>query len=249
MHRKDMRRFKSSIQRHLILLLLLTASSLSQAQPAVNRPSLLHGIAQDSGVEDELRRVLGKRHASFEQNFQVAASPVRLGDGSIFVDGWRADHPDAHAAAVVIYEDGRVYVAYADQDGDRLISWEGGTDARRHPAILIWLRRFEEHAVESTAPLSRISPASDGEIMLPVDQDALRRVAISIWENAAATWEMNAAAGDVLEIVINEIMHCSAAIGVVPKPTGNGPGWSHVAKNAVQIVGHITGVSRDRRYK
>jgi len=138
MHRKDMRRFKSSIQRHLILLLLLTASSLSQAQPAVNRPSLLHGIAQDSGVEDELRRVLGKRHASFEQNFQVAASPLRLGDGSIFMDGWRADHPDAHAAAVVIYEDGRVYVAYADKDGDRLISWEGGTDARvasRYPDL------------------------------------------------------------------------------------------------------------------
>lgn len=244
-----MRPVRSSIQRHLTLLLLLMASFLSQAQPAVNRPSLLHQIAQDSGAEDELRSVLGKRYARFEQNFEIAANPVRLKDGGIFLDGWRADHPDTHAAAMVIYEDGRVYVAYVDQAGGRVISWVGGTDARRHPALLIWLQRFQEHAVERTGPLSRISPATGEDIPSPVDQDALRKVAVSIWGNAAEAWEMNAAVGDVLVIVTDEVMQCSAAIGLVPKPTGNVPSWSYVSKNALQIVNHVTGISRDRRYR
>lgn len=244
-----MRPVKSRTLRHLILLLLFTASFLSQAQPAVNRPSLLHEIAQDSGAEDELRSVLGKRYARFEQNFEVAANPVRLKDGGIFLDGWRADRPDTHAAAMVIYEDGRVYVAYVDKSGGHAISWTGGTDARRHPAILLWLQRFQERAVERTTPSPRISSPSGDEIPSPVDQEALRKVVVSIWGNAAATWEMNAAVGDVLVVVTEEIMQCSAAIGLVPKPTGNMPSWSYVAKNALQIVNHVTGISRDRRYR
>jgi hypothetical protein len=240
---------RSSIPRYLVLLLLLATSFFCQAQPTSNRHSLLHEIAQDANAESELRRILGKRYARFEHNLEVAANPVRLRDGGIFLDGWRADHPDAHAAALVLYEDGRVYVAYVDRVGTRTISWIGGTDPWRHPALQIWLQRFQEPGVERTGPLPRSEPASGDAPLSYADQEALRKVAVSIWGRTAVTWEMNVAVGNLLVIVTDEILQCSAAIGFVPKPTGSLPGWSYVTKNALQIANHVAGISRDRRYR
>jgi len=236
-------------KRHLVLLLLLAVSFLGQAQPAAVRPSLMQEIAQDVGAEDELRRVLGKRYARFERNFEVVANPVRLRDGGIFLDGWHAGHPDTRAAAMVVYEDGRVYAAYFEQDGRHATSWMGGSDARRHPALQVWLRRIHKDSVERTTPLSRSVPASGNDAPSPADQEELRKIAISIWGDTAAAWKMNADVGNLLVSVTDEIMQCSAAVGLVPRPTGGVPGWSYLAKNALQIANHIAGISRNRIYK
>ena len=58
---------------------------------------------------------------------------------------------------------------------------------------------------------------------------------------------MNAEVGDILGTVTNEIMECSAAFSLVPKPVGWVPGWSYVAKSSLSIVTYVTGVSNDRR--
>lgn len=245
-----MRQFGAAAKRHLVLLLLLTVSFLSQAQPVTSAPSLMQEITQDVGAQDELRRVLGERYTRFEGNFEIAANPVRLKDGGIFLDGWRAGHPDTHAAALVLYDDGRVYVAYVERDGRRAKSWWGGSDAWRHPAILVWLQRFQQTDVERTNPRSHSAPTTfEGEAPSLAVQEELRKIAMSIWGDAAATWEMNADVGNLLVIVTDEIMQCSAAVGLVPKPTGGVPGWSYLAKNALQITNHITGLSRNRIYK
>ncbi|EPX55739.1 hypothetical protein D187_008300 [Cystobacter fuscus DSM 2262] len=60
---------------------------------------------------------------------------------------------------------------------------------------------------------------------------------------------MNAEVGDILGTVTYEIMECSAAFSLVPKPVGWVPGWSYVAKSVQSIVAYVTGVSKDRQYK
>lgn len=245
-----MRQVGATAKRQLALLLLLTVSSLGQAQPVASPPSLMREIAQDVGAQDELRRVLGKRYPRFEQNFEIAANPVQLKDGGIFLDGWRDGHPDTHAAALVLYKDGRIYVAYVEQDGRRAVSWQGGSDAWRHPAILVWLQRFQQDDVERINLQSHIAPtAVEDEVPSLAVQEELEKIATSIWGSVVATWEMNADVGNLLVIVTDEIMQCSAAVGLVPKPTGGVPGWSCLAKSSLQVTNHITGLSKNRIYK
>ncbi|WP_448101163.1 hypothetical protein [Luteibacter jiangsuensis] len=205
------------------------------------------------GAEEDLRHLLGNRYAAFERNFTETANPVLLKDGGLFIDGWRSGAPFAHAAAFIHYPDGRTFAAWFDEETGH-ITYVG--DGPVHPAIVVWARRF--------GPTIEVLPASTqtrthlqapdvvtlADSPTAEDQVELRKVAASIWgQSLASSWDMNAEVGDILGTVTHEIMECSAAFSLVPKPVGWVPGWSYIAKSALSVVAYITGVSSDRVYK
>jgi hypothetical protein len=226
-------------------------SALAAPQRVVDPPAETLVI---SGADADLRQVLGGTYPAFARNFAVTAHPVALKDGGLFVDGWRTGAPLTHAAAFVHYADGRTFAAYFDEDRGEII-YVG--DGPVHPALQIWARRFgpalhvTPPASSSTSvPRAASNSASRTAAPTPEDQVELRKVAASVWGTGLASgWDMNAAVGDILGTVTNEIMECSAAFSLVPKPVGWVPGWSYVAKSALSIVAYVTGVSKDRRYQ
>ncbi|WP_232293411.1 hypothetical protein [Stigmatella aurantiaca] len=205
-------------------------------------------------AEHEVRQLRGDRYDVFVESFTVTATPVLLKDGGIFLDGWRVGYSGQHAAAFVHDADGRTYAAYFDAERGKVISF-GDVGGRIHPAIEGWARRFgppvdiilkADPAARAPANLPQATAATPS----PGEQVELRKVAASIWNGSlAASWNMNAEVGDILGTVTHEIMECSAAFNLVPKPVGWVPGWSYVTKSALSIVAYVTGVSRDRQYK
>lgn len=205
------------------------------------------------GAEADLRQLLGSQYATFERNFTKTANPVLLKDGGLFVDGWRNGAPLTHAAAFIHYPDGRTFAAWFDQETGH-ITYVG--DGPVHPAIMVWARRFgpaiEVLPASTQSRIHRQNPAVVALAGSPTSEDQveLRKVAASIWgQSLASAWDMNAEVGDILGTVTHEIMECSAAFSLVPKPVGWVPGWSYIAKSALSVVAYITGVSSDRVYK
>lgn len=229
-----------------------SASALAAPQHVVAPPAETLVI---SGADVDLRQALGAAYPAFARNFAVTAHPVALKDGGLFVDGWRTGAPLTHAAAFVHYADGRTFAAYFDEERGEII-YIG--DGPIHPALQIWARRFgpalhvTPPATRSTSVPSHSSSTVATTAATPTEEDQveLRKVAASVWgAGLASGWDMNAEVGDILGTVTNEIMECSAAFSLVPKPVGWVPGWSYVAKSAVSIVAYVTGVSKDRRYQ
>lgn len=205
------------------------------------------------GAEEDLRHLLGNRYATFERNFTQTANPVLLKDGGLFVDGWRNGAPLAHAAAFIHYSDGRTFAAWFDEETGH-ITYVG--DGPVHPAIMVWARRFGPAievlpaSTQTRIPLQAPAVVALAGSPTAEDQEELRKVAASIWgQSLASSWDMNAEVGDILGTVTHEIMECSAAFSLVPKPVGWIPGWSYIAKSALSVVTYITGVSSDRVYK
>ncbi|HYO53299.1 hypothetical protein [Archangium sp.] len=201
-----------------------------------------------------MRQLLGDHYDAFAESFTATANPVLLKDGGIFLDGWRAGDPGQHAAAFVYYADGRTLAAYFDAERGDVIYF-GDQGGRIHPALEVWARRFgppvdvilkenPEASASANLPQPTLTTPS------PEDEVELRKVAASIWSaSLAASWNMNAEVGDILGTVTHEIMECSAAFSLVPKPVGWVPGWAYVAMTAQPIVAYVTGVAQDRQYK
>ncbi len=216
-------------------------------------PSAFQEVVTQIGAENSLRALLGDHFDSFRGNFDEVANPVRLKDGGTFLDGWKEGSADTHAAAFVVYPDGRVYAAYYDREQGQ-IRYFGGKRGRIHPAIEIWAKRFAPpfkvlSQSDSQNP-SKASAAIAANSPTPEDQEQMRKVAAAIWGDAlAAGWDMNAEVGDILGTVTKEIMDCSKAFNLVPRPVGWIPGWGYVAKTAIQITAYLIGVTKDRVYK
>lgn len=248
-----MRMFEKWLASTLLAATLTSAPALAAPQPPIDPPSEALVI---SGADADLRLALGDAYPAFARNFTVTAHPVALKDGGLFLDGWRTGAPLAHAAAFVHYADGRTFAAYFDEERGEII-YVG--DGSVHPALRIWARRFGPalHVTPSVTPStspartsSSTAPSATADTPTAEDQVELRKVAASVWgEGLASGWDMNAEVGDILGTVTHEIMECSAAFSLVPKPVGWVPGWSYVAKSALSIVAYVTGVSKDRRYQ
>ncbi|ATB34429.1 hypothetical protein [Melittangium boletus] len=215
---------------------------------------LLTDTLGSAGAKQDVRQLLDDHHDAFGENFTATANPVLLKDGGIFLDGWRVGDPGQHAAAFVHYVDGRTYAAYFDAERGKVIYF-GDLGGRIHPAIEVWARRFGPpvDVILKANPAARAlanPPRGTAAAPSPGNQVELRKVAASIWNGSlAARWDMNAEVGDILGIVTHEIMECSVAFSLVPKPAGWVPGWLYVAESALSIVTYVTGVSKDRQYK
>lgn len=217
-------------------------------------PSAFQDVVTQMGADSRMKSLLGGHFDSFRGNFEEVANPVRLKDGGTFLDGWKEGSADTHAAAFVVYPDGRVYAAYYDGDQGQ-IRYFGGKRGRIHPAIQIWAKRFapQFEILSQSDPQglsSEPSAAIAANYPTPEDQEQMRKVASAIWGDAlAAGWDMNAEVGDILGALTKEIMECSNAFDLVPRPVGWIPGWGYVAKTAVQITAYLIGVKKDRVYK
>ncbi|WP_244171200.1 hypothetical protein [Xanthomonas populi] len=236
----------------LLAVCFFSSTGLAWSKSPEPPPAFQEVIAQ-TGAENSLRFLLGDHFEKFKGNFTEAANPVRLKDGGIFLDGWREGGADSHAAAFVFYPDGRVYAAYYDREEGQ-VRYFGNKSARIHPAIEIWAKRFappfkvlSQNDSQRSSQTGTVAAASSPT---PAEQEEMRKVAAAIWNpSLAARWDMNAEVGDILGAVTKEIMDCSEAFNLVPKPVGWIPGWAYVAKTAIQITAYLAGLTKDRVYR
>ncbi|MET0888923.1 MAG: hypothetical protein ABWY09_02185 [Stenotrophomonas maltophilia] len=231
---------------------LALGTAWAQPLPAESNGGL-EEVTLVAGVQNGLRHALGTHYARFSVNFEQMANPVRLKDGGILIDGWKKGHPNTHAAAFVYYADGRVHAAYYDEVIGQVF-YSDASDGKPHPALRVWAGRFSSQAGIKRLPEPSLEafPSVDMHSDMPSDEDqaALRSVAASIWSSSqAANWNMNVDVGDILGTVTKEIIDCSAAFGLVPKPVGWVPGWSYIAKSAGQVLAYILGVSAHNTYR
>ncbi|MCC8538749.1 hypothetical protein ACDH70_04415 [Xanthomonas axonopodis pv. poinsettiicola] len=237
------------------LFLFLVISSQAWAQsPKIKAITPFDEVVATAGIENGLRAVLNGQYAPFKENFDEVGNPTQLKDGGILIDGWKTGRPATDAAAFVYYPDGRVYAAYYTATGGR-IRYFSSDNGKIHIAIQAWAKRFAPQFEVERKAMSALSGSRNSVLASAADPNAaeqaeMRKVAASIWgQSLADGWDMNAAVGDILGTVTKEIMECSEAYSLVPKPVGWIPGWSYVAKTALQIVTYVAGVHKDRRYK
>ncbi|KAF1017114.1 MAG: hypothetical protein GAK31_00373 [Stenotrophomonas maltophilia] len=243
----------ASKRRWILATLLCAASALTAVQAAPSASTLaLEEITLQAGIHNDLKQSLGDHYPTFASAFEQMGNPVRLKDGVVFIDGWKTGQSETHAAAFVYFGDGRVYAAYYDDAVGKVIYSNASGQPR--PALQVWARRFGAGVDARGAPapgkdartgVSATASEPDSE-----EQEALRSVAAAIWNpSLAANWEMNAAVGEVIGTATKEILDCSAAFGLVPKPVGWVPGWSYIAKSAKDVLLYLTGVSAHRTYR
>ncbi|ALR05402.1 hypothetical protein XFPR_08260 [Xylella fastidiosa] len=156
-----------------------------------------------------------------------------------------------------------MYAAY--YNGRQLFHF-GVNGSHIHPAIQVWTKRFlppsavisqsKEHS--TTAPRSfrgRVLPKRP----YPSDKEQLRQVAASIWDPSIVNhWNMNAAVGNILATVTEEILKCSEQYAKVPlldallnpflKPRWEDR-WELVAQYFAQIIWENYKISQNQRYQ
>lgn len=241
---------------HAFVRLLLLAIVLFVARPAGAAPLLFVDPPLEDAVHADvvpaLKQLLGQDYPRFRQNFDASATPVPLQHGGLMLAGWRLGFPDHHAAVVVLHTDGALDAAYYNADG-RPVRYFSNADQPQHLALWAWARQFDIHH-RGGGPLAGAwqgaHPATGEGLPSAEDQAAMRTVAAVIWSPALAErWNMNADVGHVLGDTTQQIMECSKAFSLVPRPVGWVPGWSYVARTAVQIVTYVSGVSGSRVYR
>lgn len=100
------------------------------------------GIADDRGVQSELRQLLGPDYEGFTRNFQHWAAPAKLRDGGLFVEGWQKGEHHKKTSVFIVYSDGRIHAAWMRADDGVLRYY---TNARNDahelpPALKVWSR-------------------------------------------------------------------------------------------------------------
>ncbi|MYV53459.1 hypothetical protein GT042_13330 [Streptomyces sp. SID3212] len=84
----------------------------------------------------------------------------------------------------------------------------------------------------------------------PEEQAHLREVAGTIWTpELAAGWNMNSEVEAVLSTVTNEILECSRAFALVPRPPAFFPGPSYLRQYWKQVKDYFLAVRDNRTYR
>ncbi|MFH9603371.1 hypothetical protein ACH4MK_22130 [Streptomyces rochei] len=82
------------------------------------------------------------------------------------------------------------------------------------------------------------------------EQEQLRAVAGAIWTpELAAGWNMNAEVADVLSTATGEILECSEAFALVPRPAGFVPGLGYLVNYWKNLRDYFLAVKSDRTYR
>jgi hypothetical protein len=102
-------------------------------------------------------------------------------------------------------------------------------------------------APSSAAIGSAVAVASDPT---PEEQESLRQVAGAIWNpDLAAGWNMNSDVADVLSTATGEILRCSEAFALVPRPPGFVPGLLYLVTYALRLRDYFLVVKDNRTYR
>ncbi|MEU6508901.1 hypothetical protein [Streptomyces sp. NPDC046942] len=108
-------------------------------------------------------------------------------------------------------------------------------------------------AVAASAPAPRsATPVAAGALNdpTPEEQEHLREVAGSIWTpELAAGWNMNSDVADVLSTATGEILKCSEAFALVPRPPGFLPGIGYLLSYWKNLRDYFLVVKDDRTYR
>lgn len=84
----------------------------------------------------------------------------------------------------------------------------------------------------------------------PEEQEGLRQVAGAIWNpQLAAGWNMNSDVADVLSTATGEILRCSEAFALVPRPPAFVPGLFYLATYALRLRDYFLAVKDNRTYR
>ncbi|WP_051854650.1 hypothetical protein [Streptomyces sp. NRRL B-1347] len=83
----------------------------------------------------------------------------------------------------------------------------------------------------------------------PEEQEQLRQIAAAIWPDQAAGWDMNTDVADVLSQATGEILRCSEAFALVPRPPAFLPGLSYLRNYWKQLRDYFLVVKENRTYR
>ncbi|MCF1648724.1 MULTISPECIES: hypothetical protein [Streptomyces] len=84
----------------------------------------------------------------------------------------------------------------------------------------------------------------------PEEQEKLREVAGAIWSpTLAAGWNMNADVADILSTATGEILRCSEAFALVPRPPGFVPGLGYLVSYGKNLREYFLAVKNNRTYR
>ncbi|MBQ1092840.1 hypothetical protein KBY47_27490 [Streptomyces sp. B93] len=84
----------------------------------------------------------------------------------------------------------------------------------------------------------------------PEEQEQLREIAGAIWTpELAAGWNMNAAVADVLSTATGQILRCSEAFSLVPRPPGFVPGLGYLVSYWKNLRDYFLAVKDNRTYR
>jgi hypothetical protein len=82
------------------------------------------------------------------------------------------------------------------------------------------------------------------------EQEKLREVAGAIWSpELAAGWNMNAEVADILSTATGEILQCSQAFALVPRPPGFVPGLGYLVSYWQNLRDYFRAVHSNRTYR
>ncbi|MEV4971711.1 hypothetical protein [Streptomyces scopuliridis] len=83
----------------------------------------------------------------------------------------------------------------------------------------------------------------------PEEQERLRQIAGAIWSDSlAAGWNMNSDVAAVLSTATGEILKCSEAFALVPRPAGFIPGMGYLVNYWKNLRDYFLVVAKDRTY-
>ncbi|MFH9011610.1 hypothetical protein ACH4C6_09560 [Streptomyces sp. NPDC017943] len=98
------------------------------------------------------------------------------------------------------------------------------------------------------APVA-VAPGTLGD-PTPEEQEKLRAVAGAIWSpELAAGWNMNAEVADILSTATGEILRCSEAFALVPRPPGFVPGLGYLVGYWQNLRDYFRAVYANRTYR
>ncbi|MGW1293903.1 hypothetical protein [Streptomyces sp. NPDC002533] len=84
----------------------------------------------------------------------------------------------------------------------------------------------------------------------PEEQEHLREIAGAIWTpQLAAGWNMNAEVADVLSQATDQILRCSEAFALVPRPPGFVPGLGYLVQYWKNLRDYFLVVKDNRTYR
>ncbi|MFE3141235.1 hypothetical protein [Streptomyces scopuliridis] len=104
----------------------------------------------------------------------------------------------------------------------------------------------------SEAPAARA--ATSGSVAFssdptPEEQERLRQIAGAIWNDSlAAGWNMNSDVAAILSTATGEILKCSEAFALVPRPAGFIPGLGYLVNYWKNLRDYFLVVTNDRTY-
>ena len=102
-------------------------------------------------------------------------------------------------------------------------------------------------APSSVPPAVILSVQSDPT---PEEQENLREIAGAIWTpQLAAGWNMNSEVAAVLSTATGEILRCSEAFSLVPRPPGFVPGLGYLVQYWKNLRDYFLAVKDNRSYR